>query len=103
MLTKFAVKNYRGFKDKIEWDLSNPCSYSFNTDAIKDGVVKNGIIFKRMSDGKWGISLYNTNLDDTFHCGEYLKKNYKGGGHVGAAGCQVTEAKFKRMLKTKTI
>ena len=70
--------------------------------SIKDK-VKNGIIFKRMSDGKWGISLYNTNLDDTFHCGEYLKKNYKGGGHIGAAGCQVTEAKFKRMLKTKTI
>ena len=70
--------------------------------SVKDK-VKNGIIFKRMSDGKWGISLYNTNLDDTFHCGEYLKKNYKGGGHVGAAGCQVNEAKFKRMLKTKKI
>lgn len=67
------------------------------------GKVKNGIVFKRMADGNWGISLYNTNLDDAFHCGEYLKKNYKGGGHVGAAGCQVSEKEFKRMLKTKTI
>ena len=70
--------------------------------SVKDK-VKNGIVFKRMTDGNWGISLYNTNLDDTFHCGEYLKKNYKGGGHVGAAGCQVSEKEFKRMLKTKTI
>lgn len=70
--------------------------------SAKD-TVKNGIVFKRMTDGNWGISLYNTNLDDTFHCGEYLKKNYKGGGHVGAAGCQVSEKEFKRMLKTKTI
>lgn len=70
--------------------------------SVKDK-VKNGLIFKRMQDGNWAISLYNTNLDDTFHCGEYLKKKYKGGGHVGAAGCQITEAKFKRMLKTKTI
>ena len=70
--------------------------------SVKDK-VKNGIVFKRMPDGNWSISLYNTNLYDTFHCGEYLKKNYKGGGHVGAAGCQVSEAKFKRMLKTKTI
>ena len=70
--------------------------------SVKDK-VKNGIVFKRMKDGNWSISLYNTNLDDTFHCGEYLKKNYKGGGHVGAAGCQVSEVKFKRMLKTKTI
>lgn len=70
--------------------------------SVKDK-VENGIVFKRMQDGNWAISLYNTNLDDTFHCGEYLKKKYNGGGHVGAAGCQVTEAKFKRMLKTKTI
>lgn len=70
--------------------------------SVKDK-VKNGIVFKRMTDGNWGISLYNTNLDDAFHCGEYLKKNYKGGGHVGAAGCQVSEKEFKRMLKTKTI
>ena len=45
MLIKFAVKNYRGFTNKIEWDLSHPSSYSFNTGAIKDGVVKNGIIY----------------------------------------------------------
>lgn len=37
MLTKFAVKNYRGFADNIEWNLSHPCSYSFNMD---EGVSK---------------------------------------------------------------
>ena len=71
-------------------------------DSAKDK-VKNGIVFKRMTDGNWGISLYNTNLDDTFNCGEYLKKHYNGGGHIGAAGCQITESKFKRMLKTHCI
>ena len=70
--------------------------------SVKDK-VKNGIIFKRMPDGNWSISLYNTNLDDTFHCGEYLKENYNGGGHIGAAGCQVSEEKFKRMLRIKAI
>ena len=48
MITRFAVKNYRGFADKIVWDLSHPSSYSFNTNAIKDGVVKNGIIMAQM-------------------------------------------------------
>ena len=28
---------------------------------------------------------------------------YKGGGHKGAAGCQLTEAQFKKILKNKTI
>ena len=35
MLTKFAVKNYRGFKNRIEWDLSHPSNYTFNNDAVR--------------------------------------------------------------------
>lgn len=57
MLTKFAVKNYRGFKDRIEWDLSNPSNYTFNTNAIKDGVLKNGIIYGPNGSGKTNLSM----------------------------------------------
>ncbi len=57
MLTKFAVKNYRGFADRIEWDLSNPSSYTFNTFAIKDGVVKNGIVYGPNGSGKSNLAL----------------------------------------------
>lgn len=57
MLTKFAVKNYRGFKDRIEWDLSHPNSYDFNTFAIKDGVIKNGIIYGPNGSGKTNLGL----------------------------------------------
>lgn len=57
MLTKFAVTNYRGFKDRIEWDLSNPSNYSFNTDAVKNGVVKNGIVYGPNGSGKSNLSL----------------------------------------------
>lgn len=61
MLTKFAVKNFRGFKDKIEWDLSHPSSYAFNVNAIKDGVVKNGIIYGPNGSGKtnFGLSVFD--------------------------------------------
>ena len=41
ILIKFAVKNFRGFAERIEWDLSQPSNYSFNTYAIKDGAIKN--------------------------------------------------------------
>ncbi len=57
MLTNFAVKNYRGFKDRIEWDLSNPSNYLFNQEAIKDGIVKNGIIYGPNGSGKTNLSL----------------------------------------------
>ena len=66
--------------------------------------IQNGIIFKHTSCGNWIMSLYNVDWRDTsFHCGEYLKKKYKGGGHAGAAGCTLNESQFKRILKNKSI
>ena len=57
MLIKFAVKNFRGFVERIEWDLSRPSNYSFNTYAIKDGVIKNGIVYGPNGSGKTNFSL----------------------------------------------
>jgi oligoribonuclease NrnB/cAMP/cGMP phosphodiesterase (DHH superfamily) len=68
-----------------------------------DKNLLNGVIFKKTKDSEWTFSLYNINDDDTFNCGEYLKTKYKGGGHVGAAGATVSQAKFIKMLKTRKI
>ncbi len=57
MLVKFAVKNYRGFADRIVWDLSRPSNYEFNQFAIKDGVVKNGILYGQNGSGKTNLGL----------------------------------------------
>lgn len=57
MLTKFAVKNYRGFVDRVEWDLSRPSNYTFSLYAIKDGIIKNGIIYGPNGSGKTNIGL----------------------------------------------
>ena len=66
-------------------------------------VVDNGIIFKRYRNGDWNISLYNTKDDHDFHCGNYLKEKYGGGGHEGAAGCTITNDQFFNILKTKKL
>ena len=65
--------------------------------------VQNGIVFKRLPDSNWAISLYNTDNQHDFHCGEYLKKHFNGGGHEGAAGCQISEELFINILKQKKI
>ena len=57
MLVKFAVKNFRGFAERIEWDLSHPSNYEFNKNAIKDGVIKNGIIYGPNGSGKSNFAL----------------------------------------------
>ncbi len=65
--------------------------------------IKNAIVFKHQKNGNWTISLYNIYDDDNFHCGDFLKDKYKGGGHKGAAGCTFTQDQFIKILKNKTL
>lgn len=74
-------------------------------DYIKDK-VQVGIVFKKVKyQDKWAISLYNTKneYDDEFDCGAYLKENYHGGGHKGAAGATITQSQFNKLMKTKNL
>ena len=57
MLVKFAVKNFRGFAERIEWDLYHPSNYEFNKYAIKNGIIKNGIIYGPNGSGKSNFAL----------------------------------------------
>jgi AAA15 family ATPase/GTPase len=83
MLIKFAVKNFRGFAERIEWDLSQPSNYSFNTYAIKDGVIKNGIIYGPNGSGKtnFSVALFDivNHLTQKFKKPEYYQNFVFGG------------------------
>lgn len=75
-------------------------SFSQIFDSVKDK-YEHGVLFKQLSDNKWTISLYNTRDDVKFHCGEYLKSKYGGGGHLGAAGCQINDEQMIEIIKTR--
>ena len=87
MLIKFAVKNFRGFAERIEWDLSHPSNYSFNTYAIKDGVVKNGIIYGPNGSGKsnFALAIFDIvyHLTQKFKKGDFYKDYVYGGDPKG--------------------
>lgn len=72
MLTKFAVTNYRGFANRIEWDLSHPANYEYNKSAIKDGIIKNGIIYGPNGSGKTNFSLALFDIEN--HLSQKWKK-----------------------------
>lgn len=78
-------------------------SSSRTFESLYNTNIKSGIVFKyRPQHNDWVISLYNIDFnDESFHCGEYMKKHYKGGGHCGAAGGNVTQKQFEKILKNK--
>lgn len=61
MLIKFSVKNFRGFAERIEWDLSAPNNFAWSKDVIKDGIIKNGIIYGPNGSGKsnFGLAIFD--------------------------------------------
>ncbi len=73
--------------------------------SVKDKNIKHGIVLKYLPNGNYVVSLYNINTeyDKEFHCGNYLKTKYNGGGHAGAAGCTLTTKQFQKIMKTKEI
>ena len=61
MLRKFAVANYKNFKDRIELDLTNTRNYEFNSFALRNGVIKDAIIYGPNGCGKsnLGYAIFN--------------------------------------------
>ncbi|MGI6224237.1 MAG: AAA family ATPase [Prevotella sp.] len=99
ILEKFAVTNFRGFSQRIEWDLSSPGNYAFNPDAIKEGVVKNGIIYGPNGSGKSNFSL--ALFDMVNHLTQKMRKAdyYDNFAYAGNANSPVS---FEYLFKNGT-
>lgn len=61
ILRKFAVTNYKGFKNTVELDLTKVRNYNFNRQSIINDTVKTGIIVGRNGQGKtnMGFALFD--------------------------------------------
>lgn len=71
--------------------------------SLKKTNISQGLVFKHSPNGNWVLSMYNVNDDHWFHCGEFLKERYNGGGHKGAAGCTLSQEQFINILQRKEL
>lgn len=71
MLKKFQVKNYRGFKDSLLWDLSDTRDYSYKKELVENKIAKKSVIFGKNGAGK--SSLCTAIVDITAHLLETQK------------------------------
>lgn len=65
LLKKFSVSNFKNFHKEFVMDFSNVHEYDFNSQCLKDGFVKNAIIYGENAVGKtnFGLALF----DITYH------------------------------------
>ncbi len=57
MLKRFSVENFKGFKDKITFDLCSPGRYGFNSEIIVNGCISKGIVYGINGCGKSNLGL----------------------------------------------
>ena len=56
MLKSITVGNFRAFSEKVTLDFSEVGKYDFNTEAIKNGLVKTAIMYGKNASGKSSIA-----------------------------------------------
>jgi AAA15 family ATPase/GTPase len=70
MLTRFEVENFRGFKNRLIFDLSETKNYEFNTECINNGIVNKAMIYGKNASGKsnLGYAIFDliSHLTDKF-------------------------------------
>lgn len=76
--------------------------------SVFDSVPDKSLIYvisNVRSDGTVSISMYTDPKEgpEDFSCGEYMKKNYSGGGHKGAAGGVLTYPQFFRLIEKREV
>ena len=80
MISKFIVKNFKGFDSSIIQDFSTN-NYSFNQSLIKNGLVNKAILYGKNGIGKssLGIALFDIteHLIDKQKIGSIYVQNYK--------------------------
>lgn len=65
MLKKFAVRNYKNFKDEISIDFENIAGYQFSTDCITDGLISKMLIYGQNATGKTNLGKAVMDIADT--------------------------------------
>lgn len=72
MLVRFAVTNFRNFQQRIELDLTHHRDYEFNTFSVRNGIIKNGIVYGPNGSGKSNFSL--AIFDIVYHLSQKWKE-----------------------------
>lgn len=57
MLKQFSVENFKGFRDRIIFNIGSPNNYNFNSEIVENGCVTKGIIYGINGSGKSNLGL----------------------------------------------
>ena len=75
MLAGFEVRNYKNFRDTLQFSLESEKNYEFNQEAIHNGIIKDSIIIGYNASGKTNLGL--AIMDIIVHLTDKIDKGVK--------------------------
>jgi len=97
MLKRFEVTNFKNFKEKFVFDLSDTKNYSFNEECVENGIVKTGLIYGVNGCGKSNLGY--AIFDITTHLGDDKTDGFYNKGSYQYAGSDSKLVEFKYVFK----
>lgn len=98
MLKKFKVKNFKKFKDELEFDFDNIKNYQFNTEVVDNGLVNVALVYGSNGSGKsnLGFAIFDIILHttDTLKDINFYKNYLYGNGSLSRYAEFTYEFKF---------
>ena len=98
MLKKFKVRNFKKFKDELEFDFDNIKNYQFNTEVVDNGLVNVALVYGSNGSGKsnLGFAIFDIILHTTDNVKKLIfYKNYLyGNGSLSGYAEFTYEFKF---------
>lgn len=76
MLKSLTVSNFKTFKEPVTIDFSTTGNYTFNTEAVKDGIVKTAVMYGKNASGKSSLGLAIFDIVGTLTDNYISKENY---------------------------
>ncbi|MDD2776330.1 MAG: ATP-binding protein [Gallionella sp.] len=97
MLKRFEVENFKNFKDKFVFDLSETKNYEFNPECVQNGLVNKALIYGVNGCGKSNLGL--AILDFSFHLSNEVMTNPELYENYLNADSLADVAKFKLVFQ----
>lgn len=75
MLRKFKVRNYKNFKETLEFDFTKVSGYAFNRECVNSEIISKCIIYGRNATGKTNLGKAFSDLTEIVEGRIHLGRN----------------------------
>ena len=72
MLAEFKVRNYKNFKDELQFSLKSAKNYEFRQEVLQNGIIKDAVVIGYNASGKTNLGL--AMMDITAHLTDKFEK-----------------------------